>query len=155
MLHGHGRRSRQAWGPPGPQSPPETTDIAVRRYQCQRSGCGATVDVLPRSLRPRRRYTTAAIALALSLWSVEERSSRAVHKAVSPWALSFEAEWSSLRRWARQAERIFGSVRPSPPQWSLRQRAERAATTLAAQAPVPMNDAPVWARAFAGAEHDR
>jgi hypothetical protein len=104
---------------------------------------------------PRRWYSASAIALALALYGIERAAPAAVRKRVSPFTVVGHRAvtgWVTLGRWvdAVRAGRLFSKVRPSPPEFTRRQVAERAATTLGSRAPPPM-DAPLVARAFNGA----
>jgi hypothetical protein len=113
--------------------------------------------VVPRAMLPRRWYSGSAIALALALYGIEHAAPAAVRRQVSPFkVVGYRAAtgWVTLGRWAdavRDGD-LFSQVRPSPAGFTQRQVAERAATTLGSRAPPPM-DAPLTARAFAGAAH--
>src|SRR5437870_1379983 len=84
VLHGHGRRERQAWGPATPDGKPELRETQVRRYKCKR--CCGTVTVAPLEVLRKRMYTAAAIGLALALFGLAGLSLREVRERVSPWA---------------------------------------------------------------------
>lgn len=136
-IVGHGVRDRQVRGPLAPGEPPATITIQVRRYRCR--GCEAIHTVAPRGLATFRHYAAEAIGLALWMVGVLGLSTVEVRRRISPWQ-SFEAgAWVSVRRWLNAIVdgRLFpaAQVRASPPGWSLRQRAERAAMTLRATAP--------------------
>ena len=149
MLHGHGTRRRLVRGPLRPDGSPEEVEILARRYRCQR--CGAVLLVVPRGVLRSRLFSAGAIGLALALWAVHRLSAREVRRLVSPWSVvgdTAAAGWASLRRWVRQAPRLFPGVRASPDHWTDRQRAERIATTLAACAPA--TDDSLIERVFAG-----
>ena len=150
MLHGHGTRGRQVRGPLRPDGTPEEVDILGRRYRCQR--CGAVLLVVPGGVLRSRLFSASAIGLALALWALHRLPAREVRRLVSPWGVvgsTSAAGWASLRRWVRQAPRLFPGVRASPDHWTDRQRAERIATTLAACAPAV--DRALIERVFAGA----
>ena len=137
VLHGHGCRSRQAWGPVTPDGEPELRETSVRRYRCKR--CRATATVAPRETLRKRLYSAAAIALALALFGVAGLPLPEVRERVSPWALlgaASAATWHTVVRWtdAVREGRLFDVRRP-PEEWTPRRVAERAATTLAARAP--------------------
>jgi hypothetical protein len=153
VLHGHGVRSRQVRGPATHEGPPTLRVTAVRRYLCTR--CGATPTVTPSDILPRRLFSAPAIALALALFGVSEVALTDVRARISPWATvgaTAAAGWVSLRRWVAdvRAGRLF-SVRAVPETWTARQVAARAATTLAARAPVRAGTDNVLADAFVGA----
>lgn len=140
VLHGHGLRERDQWGPAEAGGLSEIIGILVRRFACQ--GCGAVITVVPRSILPRRLYSAGAIGLALALWGVAGMVPAEVRARVSPFTVvgaTAAAGWASLRRWSRavRAGRLFPVVRALPEGASLRQVAARAATTLAAFAPGP------------------
>lgn len=156
VLHGHGLRTRDQWGPPSATAPPEVIEIAGRRYECQR--CGAVMLVVPSVVLHRRLYSAAAIALALAIWSVEGKTPAEVRARVSPWRIVGPAAvgaWASLHRWAKavRAGRLFPVTRALPADVSLRRVAERAATTLAALAPSSFDALPLVTRAYLGAAH--
>lgn len=156
VLHGHGVRVRDSWGPPDATAPPACGEIVGRRYECQL--CGAVLMVLPRGVLRRRLYSAAAIALALALWSVEHLTPAEVRARVSPWRIVGAAAaggWASLRRWSRavRAGELFAAVRALPGDARLREVAARAATTLAAYAPASADPLPLATRAFLGAAH--
>jgi hypothetical protein len=154
VLHGHGLRARDQWGPVDATAPPDVTDVLARRYECQ--ACGAVLLVVPGGVLRRRLYSAAAIALALAVWSIEEQAPAEARARVSPWRLvgpAGAAAWASLRRWARAVRvgRLFPMVRELPDGATLRQVAARAATTLAALAPSSTEGLPLGSRAFLGA----
>lgn len=156
VLHGHGLRTRDQWGPPEATAEPVIIEVTCRRYACQR--CGAVISVVPRGILYRRLYTAAAIALALTLWGIEALAPRDVRARVSPWrtvGATAAGGWASLRRWARavRAGAVFGHVRASPLGSRLREVAARAATTFAAFAPSSADALPLAARAMLGAAH--
>jgi len=134
-LWGHGLRPRQQRGPLDPEGPPQTVVLSARRYRCTR--CRAIVLVVPRGVVSRRHYAAAAIALALALYGWLGLPLPAVRRRVSPWRVMGTAAatgWATLVRWVRAARRgaLLGCVRPCPQDFTLRQVAERAATTLSA-----------------------
>lgn len=136
-LWGHGLRERQQRGPLTPEGEPQIVGVTGRRYQCQR--CSAILLVVPRGVLPRRQYSGAAIALALTLWGLLDLSLPEVRKRISPWPIVGDcavSEWATLRRWVQaiQEGTLFPEVRPSPPEFTKRQVAARAATTFCAMA---------------------
>ena len=150
VLHGHGLRGRLVRGPLRPDGRPEEVEIRVRRYLCRR--CGAVVQVVPRGVLRARLFSASAIALALGLWALHAQPAREVRRRVSPWSTvgsTAASGWASLRRWVRQSPRLFPGVRASPDGWTARQKAERIAATLAAEAHEATG--PLMARVFAGA----
>jgi hypothetical protein len=92
--------------------------------------------VAPRGVLRRRQYTACSIGLALALFGLELRSPREVREAIAPTAsLHAPAEcasWSTIRRWAREAKEgtLTEDGRACPETFTLRQAAERLATTL-------------------------
>lgn len=114
----------------------------ARRYRC--TGCGAVLVVVPRGVGRGLRYTLDAIAYALSLWGYAQVTAERTRRAVSTAkARGFSApeQWSSLRRWASGAKRLFG---PSAPHagGTLRERAARLSTWLASRAPLSTGQVP-------------
>jgi len=156
VLHGHGLRVRDQWGPADATAPPSVGEVGCRRYRCQR--CGAVLQVVPRGVLRRRLYSAAAVALALALWGVEGFAPAEVRRRVSPWrrvGATAAGSWMSLRRWARavRAATLFAVVRATPAGARLREIAGRAATTLAAFAPSSADALPLASRAMLGAAH--
>jgi len=103
----------------------------------------------------KRLFSASAIALALALFSVSAMAMSEVRARISPWTTvgaTAAASWCSLRRWVRAVRegRLFG-VREVPSSWTARQVAARAATTVAARAPVRPGADDVVADAFVGA----
>jgi len=156
VIHGHGVRTRDQWGPLSAASPPEVGEVVCRRYHCL--ACGAILLVVPRGVLRRRVYTAGAIALALALWGVEGLVPGEVRRRVSPWRIfgaSAAQSWASLRRWARKVREgaLFACVRASPEGALFRAIAARTATTLAAYAPSAVEAMPLASRAFLGSAH--
>ena len=135
VLVGHGLRERQIRGPAGSQGQPETRVILVRRYRCRL--CGGLTTVLPRGLTARRHYSASAIGLSLCLYGMRGLSVGETRRRVCTWPVGFETErWTTLPGWIAAVEegRLFAEVRPCPPTFTSRDRAERAAATLCALA---------------------
>jgi hypothetical protein len=112
--------------------------------------------VVPRETLPGRLYTISAVAWALALFGADGVSPREVRRRTSPWAIvgaTAVAGWATLRRWvaAVRARRLLSDVRPCPADFTARQVAARAATTVAALAPLDLGGIPIATRAFAGA----
>lgn len=112
--------------------------------------------VVPQETRSHRLYTASAMGLALALFGVARLSACAVRVRISPWKIMgkrADEGWATLRRWvtAVRTGRLFPCVRASPTDFTARQAAERAATTLAAHAPPIGPDSEITGRAFAGA----
>jgi hypothetical protein len=152
-VQGHGRRTRQLRGPATVDGTPEIRECSVRRYRCTR--CGATTTVAPRETLTHRLFSAPAIALALALFGLTGLALHDVRKRVSPWTAvgaTAASTWGTVPRWTRAVRegRLF-SVRRVPEGWSVRQVAARAATTLAAQAPLAPGSPDLVAAAFAGA----
>ena len=154
VLHGHGFRERQLWGPPQPSSVPSVRVIRIRRFECQR--CGAVTVVAPAETLTKRLYSAAAIGWALALYGLSLLTPTAVRRLVSPWthwgAKSAE-RWQTLIRWALAGAqgRLFECVRPMPEEWPIRKVAARAATTLSGHAQSCADPPTLEAQAFRGA----
>jgi hypothetical protein len=110
--------------------------------------------VLPRGLVACRHYSAEAIGLAMVLYGllgltcVQTRERISPYKRVGDTAAS---GWAALGRWVRAIDhgRLFKAIRPCPSHWTLRQRAERVATSLAACS--AGSAATIEAQVFAGA----
>ena len=109
--------------------------------------------VVPREVIAHMLFAAPAIALALALHGAAGKSAREVRAEVSPWREvgTPASGWKALRRWIARAPSLWSCIRPAPAEWSSRQRAERAATTLAAHA----GGESLAHAAFAGALHAR
>jgi hypothetical protein len=152
-IIGHGLRHRQQRGPLVAGGAPKVVAILARRYACR---CGAILMVVPGETVPRRLYTASAIAWALALFGVDQVTPAQVRQRTSPWTIvgaTAATGWATLRRWVRAVRdrRLLTKIRPSPPDFTDRQVAERAATTVAALASPSLATLPISARAFAGA----
>jgi hypothetical protein len=137
MLHGHGVRERQVRGPAGPGEQPVERSVILRRYLCL--ACGAVIVVGPCDIEPGWLFSRPAIAWALWLFGVAKLAAATVRRQLSPWATvgaTAAAGWATLRRWARAVRdrALLAVVRRCPAEWSPRQVAARAATTVAALA---------------------
>jgi hypothetical protein len=153
VLVGHGKRERQVRGPLWPGMKPGVLVLRVRRYRCRR--CGAITTVLPRGLLARRYYSGGAIALGLLLLGVRGQSVQQVRSAVCAWPVSFESpgQWNTVSKWLQAIceKRLYPQVRPWPPAFGLRQKAERVATTLLSYAPPSLGDTALEEQVFVGA----
>ena len=153
MLHGHGPRERQLRGPAAPDEAPALCGLLVRRYRC--TNCKALCTVAPRELLTQRLYSASAIGWALALFGVLGQAAAVVREKVSPLAIwgTSARRWPTLQRWvaAIRGRRLWRCVRPTPPSWTVRQLAERAATTLAALALPSLEPPPIDVQAFHGA----
>ncbi len=127
-LVGHGRRERQLRGLAEPDGRPTQRVVVVRRYRCRH--CGAVVTVVPRGVMPRRHFSASAIGLALALFGLLGVATRVVRQRVSE-STGLHWSWPTLRRWVDAAATLWPSIRPSPEGATRRQRAARAASTLA------------------------
>jgi hypothetical protein len=139
---GHGLRSRNVEGPDEPDSAPGSATVLARRYRCL--ACKAVLIVVPRGVTRALRYTLDAVAYALALWGHARTTTGRARRAVSAAkarGFSSPEQWSSVRRWAAGAARIFGSRTPSTA-GTLRDRAARVATWLASQSPLPTGAVP-------------
>lgn len=152
QLWGHGLRTRQVRGPLAFAEKPALVTVDGRRYQCQ--ACDAIVIVEPRSVLRYRHFSASAIAMALALFGVDGLPAPEVRRRVSPWRTVGHAAyrgWLTLHRWIdvgrkgrllpAVAHRVSGDDRTV---------AARVARSVASRAPPPW-DAPIAARAFAGA----
>lgn len=154
VLHGHGTREREIRGPVAPGQPPVSVPVTVRRYRCL--PCSAVLTVVPRSMLARRRYSAAAISLALALWGLLLATAAEVRRQVNPDQVvgaTAAAGWATLRRWARAVKqgRLFPTT-PLPsgrPTW--RQVAASAAAAMAGRAGPDSRAWPIEQRAFAAA----
>lgn len=148
-LIGHGHRERQLRGPASATDGPTTRSLLVRRYRC--NGCEAIVTVVPRQVLARRHFSAGAIAVALFVFGKLGETAAATARRVGSWA-SGSGAWRTLRRWIGDVDagRLFPCVRGSPQGWSPRQRAERAAMTVAAGV-ATTRTMPEIERVFAGA----
>lgn len=93
--------------------------------------------MLPRGLCARRHYAASAIGLALWLFGGARLTIGETRCRVCASRAGFETDrWTTLSEWLTAIEqgRLLSRVRPSPPGFSRRDRAERAAMTLAALA---------------------
>ena len=152
MLHGHGLRSRDLWGPGAPAGPPVIAEIWQRRYRCQR--CGAVVTVRPIGILRRYLYTAMALVLAFVLWSHAGLSARAVRERVSPnrkLGHTAAPKWASLVRWAAAARRLWRGLGSPPSTAGPREIAGLVSTQIAARAPVGSGS--LITDAFTGAAH--
>lgn len=152
VLHGHGVRERQLWGPVEPGGPPQLRIGYVRRYRCTK--CGATPTVAPAEVLTGRLYTAAAIAWALALYGLEKLAASAVRTRVSPMGVvgaTAAVGWLTLRRWCRDvlASRLFRGVRRVD--GTAREVAAAAAASLSAYVLPSLEPPPLSVRAFHGA----
>lgn len=148
MIVGHGLRARTIEGPHAPGEDPTLTEIFSRRYDCR--ACGAILVVVPSSVARGYRYSLAAIGWALALWAHASKAPAVVRESTSTATVIGAASatrWASLRRWTRCALGLFGIAVPDA--GTLRQRAARVASFVAAHAPVATGAVPV--DAFFGA----
>ena len=152
-MHGHGLRERQMLGPQAPLAEPVAANVPCRRYLCR--NCDAVVLVVPGAMLPRRWYSASAIAQALALFGLEQKSHAEIRRQTSPFKIvgtTAVAGWATLCRWsdAVRRGRLFFGVRGCPDEFTRRQVAERAATTIGSRAPPPV-EASLTVRAFVGA----
>ncbi len=138
QLHGLGLRCRQLWGPPGPGGAAVTAEVSLRRYVC--CSCGVVTTVGPRGLVPRHRYTSAAIVLALWMWTHARLPPARVRARVSPWRQSgvgCHDRWRSIQRWSRSLRdgRLWSRLSGLPIDMPLRDCAHRGVQAALAHAP--------------------
>jgi hypothetical protein len=140
-------------GPVEGHGEPMALVVACRRYLCL--ACNAVVLVVPGSMLAGRWYSASAIAQALALFGLDRLTAAEVRRRTSAAkrvGLAAVAGWVTLGRWCDdvRAGRLFPEVRTCPAEFTRRQVAERAATTLGSRAPPPW-DASLTVRAFIGA----
>lgn len=137
VLHGHGKRERQLWGPLETAAPPAVTSILLRRFLCR--NCQAVITVGPSAVLRKRLYSAGAIALALTLWAVSGLSSPDVRRQIKPGKAMGAAAartWLTLRRWVSALPSLFPTLRPCPPEWTPRRIAARASADLTSLTPL-------------------
>jgi hypothetical protein len=152
VLHGHGLRERQLWGPLEPDGEPRLLVVKVRRYLC--TACGTAVTVGPSETLPGRLYTASAIALALALYGLRRMATSAVRALVSPTRVvgaTSAVRWLTLKRWCRVVgtSALFRRVRRV--EGGPRRGAAEAAASLAAHALPSLEPPPMHVQAFVGA----
>ena len=134
VLHGHGVRDRQVRVAEVFGRPATMITVVVRRYQCQL--CGAVITVAPRGVLPGLLYAASVIGWALALYGLGGQSMRAVRNSAGAGrVVGLDATgWPALRRWTATASTVWPSIRAASETFSQRERAARAASTLAAHA---------------------
>ena len=97
--------------------------------------------MVPRGVVARRHFAAGAIGLALFIFGRLAHGAAEAAARVGCWGRGASA-WRTLRRWIGAIDdgRLFRGVRASPPGWRPRQRAERAAMTLASLVPATASD---------------
>ena len=153
-LHGHGPRDRQVRGPVVPGGEPRLVTVATRRYACQH--CPAVLVVVPSEALPRRHYLATAIAFALALYGVGQRSHAEVRAMVSSdetVGVAAERRWCTLSRWidAVAQRELFPALPVMPAGLPRREVAARAAMAIGAHAPPSLPEGAPELRAFVGA----
>ena len=115
-----------------PDEDPTFHEILARRYLC--TACDVTSTVVPADVLPRKHFGAVTIALAFALYGALRKSLGAVYQALNPMRVrgGDARGWRSVLRWLSIVSTLFPDVRSSPPEWSSRRVAERAAMTLAA-----------------------
>lgn len=148
-LHGHGVRDRAVFGPADADAGPIHGWVSCRRYRCVVGTCGAVLLVVPRGVAPRRHYSLAAIAMAMTLWGIMALTPARVRAriCVSP-SVAWGTGWSTLRRWAH-AQRALVDMPAAV--FTLREVAQRVAQIAIGRAPPSLRTAPIEAQACAGA----
>lgn len=137
-LWGHGLRYRQQRGPMQPGAVPQILTVPLRRYWCRH--CHAVLQVVPRGVLPHKHFAAAALVLALFLFGLQGLPAAQVRQQISPWTqlgLSAQGGWHTIKRWllAQRQGRLFPQVRAVPKDFTLRQVAQRVATTALSFAP--------------------
>lgn len=141
VVVGHGVRARAIEGPLEPGDAPAITEVLTRRYVCR--ACDAVLVVVPRGVARAYRYSLQAIAAALALWAygrASAASTRARTSTAKTIGAASATRWASLQRWTRCALALFG-VEPAAA-GTLRERAARVATFVAAHAPIATGSVP-------------
>jgi hypothetical protein len=153
VLHGHGVRERQCWGPEEIGASAKADAIKARRYRCR--SCRTVIIVVPGEIAFRRRYTASVIALAMALYGVARESAASIRAKLCPWRILGAAAtgWVTLGRWVKAVGegRMWRCVRPCPSSFSSRQVAERGATAVATYWPAPSPSLALESAAFLGA----
>jgi len=152
VLHGHGVRPRQLWGPLEPEAEPQLTLVKQRRYKCTR--CRQAVTVGPSEALPRRLYTASAIALALALYGLLRLASAKVRALVSPMRTvgpTSATRWLMLKRWCHVVGTPALFSRARRVEGGPRRVAAEAAASLAAHALPSPEPPPLEVQAFVGA----
>jgi len=140
VVVGHGLRARATEGPLAPGSAPALLDVWTRRYRCR--ACEAILVVVPAGVGKSYRYSRSAIAAALALWAYERVSAATVRARTSTAktiGASSATRWASLRRWTRSALALFGIASELG---TMRERAGRIASYVAAHAPIGTGSVP-------------
>ena len=152
-IIGHGLRDRQQRGPPAPWESPKLIVIRIRRYLCV--ACGSVLTVVPRDVLARKHYAATAIAFALCLFGLLNKTKSEVRRRTSTWQILGEAvasSWATLDRWIADARR--GALWRSGtklPSGTKRQVAARVAQWVVAAAPPSLAGQPIEVQAFTGA----
>jgi hypothetical protein len=113
---------------------PASLDVWTRRYRCR--ACDAVLVVVPAGVGRGYRYSRSAIAAALALWAYEKIRAASVRSRTSTAktiGAASATRWASLRRWTRCALALFGMA---PELGTMRERAARIASYVAAHAPI-------------------
>ena len=139
-------------GPQAALAEPVAANVPCRRYLCLI--CDAVVLVVPGAMLSRRWYSASAIAQALALFGLEQKSPAEIRRQTSPFTVvgaTAVVGWATLYRWCDDVRdgRLFSDVRRCPDEFTRRQVAERAATTIGSRAPPPVA-ASLTVRAFVG-----
>lgn len=106
--------------------------------------------VVPSGIAPGYRYALSAIAWALALWACAQLTAAEVRGRTSTAKVIGTASatrWASLRRWTQCALSLFGVATPDV--GTMRERAARIASFVAAHAPNALGPVPL--DAFFGA----
>lgn len=156
QIVGHGTRFRMVRGVIEADTAPTATRVRTRRYRCR--GCGAVLVVVPVGVLPRRRYGLFTLLVALAAFGLERRSLSAIRAQVAHPAVAGHAArggWHALRRWCHAVRdgRLLPQVRGPPVASSLRQIAERAASTALAWAVPTLSTTSMPTRLCAAMEH--
>ena len=90
---------------------------------------------MPVDVLPRKHFGALTIAIAMALYGKLREALARVYERLNPTRIRGHNArgWDSVLRWIALVSTLFPDVRPSPPGFTSRQSAERAAMTLAAR----------------------
>lgn len=156
-IHGHGMISRQQWGPPAFEQPPEIAELILRRYRCLR--CSTVCTVGPAGILHRHLYSGAAIAVSLYWWLLIGVAAHQVRRRMSPFqrfGYNAAQRWRSLQRWLRKlhAGLFWSALSPSAAEtWNAFEFPRGILRRLAMRSPSWSLAAPMDVAIFAAAAH--
>lgn len=112
-MHGHGVRQRALHVATAGADGTREETLTVRRYRCR--DCGRVCTVVPRMVLRQRRNDRVRIGVVLVLWVVGEETLSGLRARYAPRGMrgdSGRRDWPMVRRWVREAVRIFGAGCP-------------------------------------------